>query len=1159
MTSFSPSSGPENTLVTITGNNFNAVTSVDFGGINTSFNIISDTELVVVVPAGLTTTSTITMTSSGGCTGTSPTMFSLIESDCNSTSNDDIYMSEVYDSDGGSYGVIELYNPTNTVIVLDGVYQIDRYGDIGNAAPSYSILLTGTINPLDTFIIEMGSTGNTCSGLVSDLDQGAGINANDEIVLLKNSIQIDVLYTDVNIGYTYIRNSDAAAPSTTFDINEWTFSDTEDCSDLGMHTEDPVNTPVITQPDSQIVCENTSTNFTVSVDVGTYTYQWKVLDASGNWIDVVDNANYSGTTTNTLMVNNIPFNFDGNQYYCEITSTSCDLLSIAVQLEVLNPEVDTIANQTVCTDYTLPVLTNGNYFSASGGTGTPFNAGDIISTSQTIFIYNEIGTAPDICSNESSFTVTVSGTPLVDTIANQTVCTDFTLPVLTNGNYFSASGGTGTLFNAGDIISTSQTIYIYNEVGTVPDTCSNESSFTITVSGTPLVDTIANQTVCTDFTLPVLTNGNYFSASGGTGTMFNAGDIISTSQTIFIYNEVGTAPDTCSNESSFTVTVLGTPLVDTIANQTVCTDYTLPVLTNGNYFSASGGTGTTFNAGDVISTTQTIYIYNEVGTAPDTCSNESSFTVTVSGTPLVDTIANQTVCTDYTLPALTNGNYFSASGGTGTTFNAGDVISTSQTIFIYNEVGTAPDICSNESSFTVTISGTPLVDTMANQTVCTDYTLPVLTNGNYFSASGGTGTMYNAGDVISTTQTIFIYNEVGTAPDICSNESSFSITVFGTPLVDTIANQTVCTDFTLPVLTNGNYFSASGGTGTTFNAGDVISTSQTIFIYNEVGTAPDICSNESSFTVTVSGTPLVDTIANQTVCTDYTLPVLTNGNYFSASGGNGTTFNAGDVISTSQTIFIYNEIGTAPDICSNESSFTVTVSGTPLVDTIANQTVCTDYTLPALTNGNYFSASGGTGTMFNAGDVISTTQTIFIYNEIGTAPDICSNESSFTVTVGSSVDFNLSESNIDVINGSLTINMDDPSLSFEYSLNGVEFQTSNTFTNLPNGSYTLFVREVNGCLIKSITFEITLDLYIPNFLTPNGDGFHDTWKITDRNNIVIDVYIFDRYGKLLKHIIGTEASWNGTYNGKTLETNDYWYIINLRTGQAINGHFTLKR
>ena len=625
--------------------------------------------------------------------------------------------------------------------------------------------------------------------------------------------------------------------------------------------------------------------------------------------------------------------------------------------------------------------------------------------------------------------------------SDQDVCADFTLPALTDGNYFSATGGTGTTFFAGDVISTAQTIFIYNEIGIAPDICSNESSFMVTVSGTPPVDTIADQDVCTDYTLPALTNGNYFSASGGTGTTFFAGDVISTSQTIFIYNEIGTAPDICSNESSFMVTVSGTPDVDTIADQDVCTDYTLPALTNGNYFSASGGTGTTFFAGDVISTSQTIFIfiYNEIGTAPDICSNESSFMVTISGTPDVDTIANQVVCTDYTLPALTDGNYFSASGGTGTTFIAGDVISTTQTIFIYNEIGTAPDICSNESSFMVTVSGTPSVDTISDQDVCTDYTLPALTDGNYFSASGGTGTTFIAGDVISTSQTIFIYNEIGTAPDICFNESSFMVTVSGTPPVDTIANQVVCADYTLPALTDGNYFSATGGTGTTFIAGDVISTTQTIFIYNEIGTAPDICSNESSFMVTISGTPDVDTIANQVVCTDYTLPALTDGNYFSASGGTGTTFIAGDVISTTQTIFIYNEIGTAPDTCSNESSFMVTVSGTPSVDTISDQDVCADYTLPALTDGDYFSASGGTGTTFIAGDIISTSQTIFIYNEIGTAPDICSNESSFTVTIGSSTDFSLTEANIEILNGTLTITMSDQSLTYEYSINGLDF------------------------------------------------------------------------------------------------------------------------
>ncbi|WNH08683.1 T9SS type B sorting domain-containing protein [Thalassobellus suaedae] len=54
--------------------------------------------------------------------------------------------------------------------------------------------------------------------------------------------------------------------------------------------------------------------------------------------------------------------------------------------------------------YTLPILTNGNYFTAPGGHGTPLNSGDIISTSQTIYIYNET-----VChNNESNFNVLIN-------------------------------------------------------------------------------------------------------------------------------------------------------------------------------------------------------------------------------------------------------------------------------------------------------------------------------------------------------------------------------------------------------------------------------------------------------------------------------------------------------------------------------------------------------------------------------------------------------------------------------------------------------------------------------------------------------------------------------------------------------------------------------
>uniref|UniRef100_UPI00262DCA02 hypothetical protein n=1 Tax=uncultured Winogradskyella sp. TaxID=395353 RepID=UPI00262DCA02 len=70
----------------------------------------------------------------------------------------------------------------------------------------------------------------------------------------------------------------------------------------------------------------------------------------------------------------------------------------------------------------------------------------------------------------------------------------------------------------------------------------------------------------------------------GSGSMLNAGDAITASQTIFIYNEVGTGADTCSNESSFEITVTESPDVDNLPDSEVCSEYILPTLTDGNYF-----------------------------------------------------------------------------------------------------------------------------------------------------------------------------------------------------------------------------------------------------------------------------------------------------------------------------------------------------------------------------------------------------------------------------------------------------------------------------------------------------------------------------------------------------------------------------------------------
>jgi gliding motility-associated-like protein len=56
------------------------------------------------------------------------------------------------------------------------------------------------------------------------------------------------------------------------------------------------------------------------------------------------------------------------------------------------------------------------------------------------------------------------------------------------------------------------------------------------------------------------------------------------------------------------------------------------------------------------------------------------------------------------------------------------------------------------------------------------------------------------------------------------------------------------------------------------------------------------------------------------------------------------------------------------------------------------------------------------------------------------------------------------------------------------------------------------------------------------------------------------VNIFDRYGKLLVEFQAqNHPGWNGTYNGKLMANNDYWYLIQLDDGRVLRGNLTLKR
>ena len=127
-----------------------------------------------------------------------------------------------------------------------------------------------------------------------------------------------------------------------------------------------------------------------------------------------------------------------------------------------------------------------------------------------------------------------------------------------------------------------------------------------------------------------------------------------------------------------------------------------------------------------------------------------------------------------------------------------------------------------------------------------------------------------------------------------------------------------------------------------------------------------------------------------------------------------------------------------------------------------------------------------------------------------------------------------------------------------YSLDKINWKSSNKFENLENGNYTVFVKTKLGCDLGSKSFTI---FSLSNIFSPNGDGINDTWKISGIENYPnSEIKIFDRQGKMLVNQItkGEAFEWNGESNGRKLPSDNYWYQIKLSDGRILEGYVVIK-
>jgi gliding motility-associated-like protein/uncharacterized repeat protein (TIGR01451 family) len=124
----------------------------------------------------------------------------------------------------------------------------------------------------------------------------------------------------------------------------------------------------------------------------------------------------------------------------------------------------------------------------------------------------------------------------------------------------------------------------------------------------------------------------------------------------------------------------------------------------------------------------------------------------------------------------------------------------------------------------------------------------------------------------------------------------------------------------------------------------------------------------------------------------------------------------------------------------------------------------------------------------------------------------------------------------------------------DYTYRWSDNSTASSLTNIPAGSYSVVVKDLNGCSLEAsaeVAAQNEICLIIPEAISPNNDMVNDVWNIGNTDMYPrMEILIYNRWMQLLwKSEEGYPHPWDGKSNGKVLPMDSYHYVIDLHNGR----------
>ena len=635
---------------------------ISLGNSANYFAIDNFTYTPVIATPTITTSGTLSAFSA--CAGTASTQQSFTVSGANLTANLVVTAPtgfEVSTSSGSGYGSSVSLPPSSGTVSSTSIFV--RLTSSASGSPSGNVTCTSTSATTQN----VAASGTVTSSVTPSVS--IAITSGSQSTCAGSSVTFTATPTngggsptyDFRVNGSSVQNSSSATYTSTSLTNGQTVtcvmtanntcqtSATANSNSIGMSVSGLISLTAASQTNVSCFGGSNGAATVNSASGGTpgYTYDWTPGTPTGDGTTSVSGLS-AGTWTCTVT--------DANG----CTAARNFILTAPTSISVTAASLTTVScfgGSNGAASINTPTGGTGTY-TYDWTPGTPFGDGSTSVAGLGVGMWTCTVTDENGCTGSQNFNVT-QPTVLALSINSQT---DISCFGASNG-LASVNGATGGVSDytydwtpgtpAGDGTISASDLAPGSWTCTVTDAngCTASQNFTLTEPAELTADAPSNVSVCDSYTLPALTVGNYFTGTNGTGTALSAGNAITSSQTIYVYETNGT----CSDENSFEVTINATPTITSTLSAARCdagilTLEATPSAGTINWFAAASGgsslfTGTSFTTPSISATTT---YYAQV--ANGSCTNNTRTAVVatiggctrIQGTQCGTTLANNT-------------------------------------------------------------------------------------------------------------------------------------------------------------------------------------------------------------------------------------------------------------------------------------------------------------------------------------------------------------------------------------------------------------------------------------------------------------------------------------------------------------------------------------